>query len=97
MLAQVPAAGSWVANGGRIIFYTAEETPADDIEVPDLMNMSGSAATYALNSLGLNIYISGSTESGAYVNSQSILPGTMVTRGTVVRVDTVFTSGLSDG
>ena len=97
VLAQVPAAGSWVANGGRIIFYTAEETPTNDIEVPNLTNMSGSAATYALNSLGLNIYISGSTENGAYVNSQSVSPGTMVTRGTVVRVDTVFTSGLSDG
>ena len=95
--AQVPASGSQVEEKGVVIFYTDGQEPEQTVEVPDLKGKTASAANYELSSLGLNIYISGTQESGAYVFSQSIPAGTMVSPGTVVKVEMMFTDGLSDG
>ena len=95
VLAQVPAAGSQLEEGSRVVLYTGTEQPEDTIIVPDLYSMSASVASWTLSQLGLNIYISGSQERAAYVYLQDIAPDTMVPPGTVIRVKMV-TGGLSD-
>lgn len=96
--AQVPSSGSQVEKEtGRVILYTGSEVPEDTISVPDLTGKSAAQANYALASIGLNVNISGAEGNGSVVYSQSIPAGTMVTKGTLVKVELMFTTGANDG
>ncbi len=96
--AQVPSSGSQVEKEtGRVILYTGNEVPEDTISVPDLTGKSAAQANYALASIGLNVNISGAEGNGSVVYSQSIPAGTMVTKGTLVKVELMFTTGANDG
>lgn len=96
VVAQIPAAGSRVEEGGTVVLYTGTAAPEDTVVVPDLSEMSAAQASNALAELGLNIYISGAEGTGAYVYAQSIEANTMVPVGTVVTVDLMYMTGLTD-
>ena len=94
--AQVPAAGSKISSdSGRLILYTDGEEPVDEITVPNFLNMSAYNANNAAIMNGLNVTFSGSLNgSTATVISQSIEPGTMVPRGTVIDIELRHLDGL---
>lgn len=87
--AQVPKAGSTISSDtGLLILYTGEEKPSDTVAVPDLTGMTAYHANNLAVSDGLNVVLYGSTNgTTATVINQSIEPGTMVTRGTVIEIE----------
>lgn len=87
--AQIPEAGSKISSDtGLLILYTGEETPANTVEVPDLMGMSAYNANNAAVSLDLNVTFYGSTNgSTATVINQYPAAGTKVPRGTIVEIE----------
>ena len=87
--AQIPEAGSKISSDtGLLILYTGEETPANTVEVPDLMGMSAYNANNAAVSLDLNVTLYGSTNgSTATVINQYPAAGTKVPRGTIIEIE----------
>lgn len=90
--AQSPVGGSrLLTESGKVYLYTDETMPEDNIAVPDVMNMSASAANKLIINSKLNIKIEGATNyndsEGAVVVAQSPEAGTMVTKGTIVTVE----------
>ncbi len=96
VVAQIPAAGERVEEGGTVVLYTGTATPEDTVVVPDLSEHTADQAARKLKELGLNVYISGAEGVGAYVYSQSIETNTMVPIGTVVTIDLMYMTGLTD-
>jgi len=96
VVAQIPAAGERVEEGGTVVLYTGTATPEDTVVVPDLSEHTADQAARKLKELGLNVYISGAEGAGAYVYSQSIEMNTMVPIGTVVTIDLMYMTGLTD-
>ena len=93
VVGQSPAAGVKVEPGNaKIILYTSREELQNKemIKVPDLVGMTAVAANGTLANCGLNIRILGTKNymsgTGAVVVSQSIAPGELVPKGTVVEV-----------
>lgn len=93
---QIPAAGSRVEEGGTVVLYTGMATPEDTVVVPDLSKHTAAQARRKLSELGLNVYISGSDDNTSYVYSQSVEPNTVVPIGTVVTIDLMYMTGLTD-
>lgn len=87
VLKQVPARGSSVPSGSKILLYT-EDVPEEMTTVPDLTGMSPTQANTELTNRGLNIKFDGgaSQQAGAKVISQGIAKDTQVPKGTVVSV-----------
>ena len=87
--AQIPEAGSKISSDtGLLILYTGEETPANTVEVPDLMGRSAYNANNAAVSLDLNVIFYGSTNgSTATVINQYPAAGTKVPRGTIIEIE----------
>ena len=87
--AQIPEAGSKISSDtGLLILYTGEETPANTVEVPDLMGMSAYNANNAAVSLDLNVTFYASTNgSTATVINQYPAAGTKVPRGTIIEIE----------
>ena len=87
--AQIPEAGSKISSDtGLLILYTGEETPANTVEVPDLMGMSAYNANNAAVSLDLNVTFYGSSNgSTATVINQYPAAGTKVPRGTIIEIE----------
>lgn len=90
--AQVPQSGSNLSkDSGKIILYTGNETPKNNVTVPDLMGKSAATANKLLINAGLNIKIQGAQNyasgKGAVVISQYPAAGQSVSRGTVVTVE----------
>ncbi len=94
---QIPAKGQQIMkNSGKVIFYTGNATPVANKSVPDVVGQSAAAANRALAKNGFNVIIDGAantSSSEAYVVSQSIAPGTLVTEGTVVTITVRFLDG----
>ncbi len=93
VVGQSPAAGVKVEPGSaKIILYTSREelNNKEMVKVPDLTGMTAVAANGTLANCGLNIRIVGTNNymsgTGAVVVSQSIAPGEMVEKGTVIEV-----------
>ena len=83
----VPAAASPIPKNGTVIIYmqgASEKT----VTVPDVTGYTVSQANSTLTYYGLNIALSGGAvnNDGAVATSQSIEPGTKVSKGTVVEV-----------
>ena len=89
---QIPASGSRMSkDGGRIILYTEDVEESRDAVVPNVVGMTAEKANKALTDAGLNVHLDGATiGAGAEVYSQSILPGTVVAKGTVVEIEMRF-------
>ena len=94
---QIPAKGQQIMkNSGKVIFYTGDATPVANKSVPDVVGQSAAAANRTLAKNGFNVIIDGAantSSSEAYVVSQSIAPGTLVTEGTVVTITVRFLDG----
>lgn len=91
--AQSPAIGTEVEPGtAKIILYTTDEEvkEKETVKVPNLKGMTAVAANGTLANLGLNIKIIGNKNytggKGVVVYSQSIEPGTVVEKGTVIEI-----------
>ena len=91
--AQSPAIGTEVEPGtAKIILYTTDEAvkEKETVKVPNLKGMTAVAANGTLANLGLNIKIIGNKKhmsgKGVVVYSQSIEPGTVVEKGTVIEI-----------
>ncbi|MGN1346245.1 MAG: penicillin-binding transpeptidase domain-containing protein [Eubacteriales bacterium] len=87
--AQIPEAGSLISSDtGLLLLYTGDETPQENVEVPDLMGMSAYNANNVAIAAGLNVTFTGSTNgTTATVIRQSPEAGTYVTRGTIVEIE----------
>ena len=87
--AQIPEAGSKISSDtGLLILYTGEETPSQNIVVPDLTGMTAYNANNAVVNEGLNVIFTGSTNgSTAVVVNQYPAAGTRVARGTIVEIE----------
>ncbi len=94
---QVPAKGQEIMkNSGKVIFYTGNATPVANKTVPNVVGQTAAAANRALAGRGFNVIIDGAgntTSADAYVVSQSIDPGTLVTEGTVVTITVRYLDG----
>ena len=91
--AQSPKTGVEVEPGSaKIIIYTTDEAASEKekVKVPDLVGMTAVAANGTLTNLGLNIKIIGAKNymsgKGAVVIEQSISPGEIVEKGSVIEV-----------
>ncbi len=94
---QIPAKGQQIMkNEGKVILYTGTSTPLSNKTVPDVVGLSAVAANRALVGGGFNVIIDGSansTSSEAFVVSQSIEAGTLVTEGTVITITVRYLDG----
>lgn len=84
VLNQTPAGGKLVAQGGIVVLYTDSKDKTEQVEVPNLVGLSESAAKAAAKAAGLNVQISGKATGSSY--KQSVKKGTKVARGSVITV-----------
>lgn len=93
--AQVPSAGSKISSDtGLLILYTGEETPADSVQVPDLMGMSAYNANTTAVSAGLNVIFTGYTNGTATVIGQSLPAGSWVPRASIIEIELRYLDGV---
>ncbi len=88
IVSQIPAVGKAVPGHSTVLLYTDDSMPTNTVIVPNLMGMTVSQATAALNDLGLYLQAKG-TDSTAWhviVTSQNIAEGTEVSLGTTITV-----------
>jgi len=85
--AQLPAPGSMIASGSKVIVYTEGDASAEEISVPDISGMSYARAKEVLAAEGLFISSStGSISSETVVGTQSISAGSPAVYGSVIEV-----------
>ena len=87
--AQRPSAGTKVErSSAKIYLYTDTSSPDATVTVPDLTGKIAASANATLINLGLNVKIEGTPQylfgTDVEVYSQSIEPGTKVSKGTVI-------------
>ncbi len=97
VVAQIPQAGTAMVDGGTVLLYTEETTDREMMTVPDVMGLSVSQAEARLEAAGLNASRGSSvlTSTAAVVDTQSVLPGTEIEKGTVVTIS--FSVTIADG
>jgi len=92
VLAQVPSAGTSIPKGGNVVLYTDESSAQEKVEVPDMTGFTIYDMNYFASAYDINVSVTGITSSSlSFSTSQSIPAGTMVSPGTVVKVQ--FTAG----
>lgn len=93
---QLPAPGSEVAIGSKVILFTEEAHTETEVTVPNLTNMNSGAAMRALNNLGLFMDSSGAPPSSdrIKVSNQSVPAGTSVPYGSVIGITLIDNSDL---
>lgn len=94
--AQIPAAGTAIAKGGRVVLYTDGQKP-EQATVPDVAQKTLVEANTLLTEAGLNVCIVGWTDDTdpnrqqtAYVAEQSIEKSTTVPKGTVIQIRVLY-------
>ncbi|MEG1757300.1 MAG: penicillin-binding transpeptidase domain-containing protein [Oscillospiraceae bacterium] len=88
VVSQYPLAGQSIPKGSTVVLYT-ESDATRTATVPDLAGRSIESARAVLKSMGLNLKVSGAMTGSAVVLSQSYLPGTSVSAGTVVTAECI--------
>ncbi len=86
---QLPQPGQAIPAGSTVLLYTQGAGQEQHVSVPDFSGMTRQqAADAALNS-GLYLLIAGNTDIGPNIQviTQSIAPGTKITRGATVRLE----------
>ncbi|MBR2616462.1 MAG: PASTA domain-containing protein [Clostridia bacterium] len=99
VVAQSPAAGTRVLEGGKVYLYTEQGLNEATVTVPNVIGLSAANANRALINAGLNIEIETGTLSsveGATAVKQSIPEGEKVLPGTVITVDFRHFEGVTD-
>jgi stage V sporulation protein D (sporulation-specific penicillin-binding protein) len=88
IISQVPDPGKTIPQRGTVVLFTDDGSANKTVTVPNLMNLSLSAANRAAANAGINIRVTGAALTGTNTvsNSQSIPEGTKVAPGTVVTV-----------
>lgn len=86
---QIPAAGTTIPGGSKVILYMGEKPVQETITMPDLTGMTPDQAKDALSNL--NLYMMATGTSGNYTSNtvaykQSVKGGEKVAQGTVVTV-----------
>ncbi len=92
VMSQVPKGGATLPEGSTVAVYT-EDTEGTEVTVPNVCSMTATDANIILTNAGLNMKISGATDTGqgaAVVGSQSPEAGSRVKRGSVVTVEFTF-------
>lgn len=86
---QVPPSKSTLSkDNGIVILYTSETAEEKTAVVPNIIGMTAAQANKALANAGFNIHLEGALNgSGAVVLYQSLEPGTVAPKGTVITVD----------
>ena len=90
VIAQIPPAASSVTTGGNIVFYTDDESQAEQVMVPNLIGYSVSDVNYIASTYGLNVSFVGAASNTDVSTAQDIASGEIVSPGTVITVS--FTS-----
>ena len=86
---QIPKVGASLMEGSAIRVYT-NNNAKEQVEVPDLRNISSDKATKKLYNLGLNTRIVGN----GYVLTQDPTAGTVIDKGSIVTIKCVETLDL---
>ena len=90
--AQIPEPGTRILHSGsKIILYLGDAVAEANVEVPDLVGQTVSAACQILENRELNVSFVGAQNSGAVVTAQSVSPGTHVPPGTVIELTIKYT------
>lgn len=99
VIAQVPAPGSVIKKGSKVILYTDQDSMSQTVEVPDVRGKTGQVVNTILTNAGLNLnaYGIGSDSDTAVAVKQSIEPGTQVQRGTLITVEFSHTAQQNAG
>ncbi len=90
---QVPEAGQSIPAGGTVILYT-EEDDVTMVKVPSFVGRSVNEVNSIAAQLGLNVQMTGlvgGSSSAAVANGQSVAEGQQVPKGTVIKVNFVYT------
>lgn len=86
---QLPGVGAKITSSAGVILYMGDSEPSDTVMVPDLRMMSPEKANSELTNAGLYLMPEGAITSNASTiaaTAQEPAAGTMVRRGTVVKV-----------
>ena len=97
---QIPTAGLSIPGGSTVILYMGAQVPDNRVEVPDTYGMTAAQAKTALEERGLFMRATGVSkdyDDMIVAADQSIDPGSMVARGTVVEVRFVDNSVIDYG
>ena len=90
---QVPEAGQSIPAGGTVILYT-EEDAVTMVTVPSFYGRSVTEVNALAAQLGLNVQMTGlvgGSSAAATANGQSVAAGQQVPKGTVIKVNFVYT------
>ena len=92
---QTPAKGTVVIKKeAKVYLYTGTETPQANIDVPNVVGKTVSAANRQLKNLGFNVVVNGavntSSSTEAVVQSQSIEAHSFASKGQVVTITAVY-------
>ena len=82
---QIPRYNSYVMSGASIVLYTNQSSPKKTVTVPDVMGYSLAEAVDTLNNLGINVH----ANNIGNVISQSIAPGTVVNKGSIIELELI--------
>ncbi|MBQ3791505.1 MAG: PASTA domain-containing protein [Clostridia bacterium] len=86
--AQMPSSGSKIdKNQGVLVLYTDTSKPPLTVKMIDVTGQKYDTVIQKLRSLGLNVTTEGSTDGNPTVISQSIEPGTWLSRGAMVTIE----------
>lgn len=82
---QIPRTGGVVPKGGKVVLYTENYVEEDSlVEVPDFTGLQLVDANYVASLNGVQISVSGNSNDGATVSTQSVAAGEKVKQGTVI-------------
>ena len=90
---QVPEAGQSIPAGGTVILYT-EEDAVTMVTVPSFAGRTVNEVNAIAAQLGLNVQMTGlvgGSSASAVANGQSVAEGQKVPKGTVIKVNFVYT------
>ena len=96
VVSQYPAAGSKVAENGRVVLITDNSVLEQSVTVPSLRGYSLSQAADRLRSVGLNLNVTGAYKAGGGSKAvrQSIEAGLRVEEGTIIEVEFIYYDGI---
>ena len=98
VISQIPNVSAKLARGGKIVFYTTNESRSETVMVPDFQGKTAVEANALASENGLNLSSKGAVSSGGVCTAQSMSEGTEAAPGTVVTLtfSAVPSEGLND-